>query len=150
MRLVVLVPLVARMHAIEVPWLAGAKLVFPGIRGWALDGFLHVEQLFLLVEVFLGFRAIQSFGREVSVARRFFRNDLGLFDDGLGGLGDKARGSDFTTLANLRGRQQVIRVDRFTILTSAARASFCVRMSISRSSAGNLRMSMGCGLIARS
>ena len=104
MRLVVLVPLVACMHAIEVPWLAWAELIFPGIRRRTLNGFLHVEQLFLLVEVFLGFRAIQSLGRKVSVAGRFFRDDLRLFDDGLGRLGDKARGSDFAALANLRGR----------------------------------------------
>ena len=58
MRLVVLVPFVTSMHAIEVSRLPRAILVFPVVRGWPSNTLFDVEELFLFIQLAFGLSAV--------------------------------------------------------------------------------------------
>ena len=84
MRLIVLVPFVTGMHSVEILRFPGTVLVFPVVRRGSGNALLHVEELFLFVQISLGFRAIHGLG-EVRVAWCFH---LLLLDSSSGVLGD--------------------------------------------------------------
>ena len=96
-RLVVFVPLVAGVHAVEVPRLAWAVLVLPVVRRRARDALFDVEKLFLLVQLALRFGAVQRLG-EVRVARGLL---LLFFGHGFDRLGDEPRAGDRAALLHL-------------------------------------------------
>lgn len=76
MCLVIFVPLVARMDAIEVSWLAWPIFVFPVVCGWIGDVLLQIEKFFLLIEIFLRLSPVQSLRGEICAARCFFGFDF--------------------------------------------------------------------------
>lgn len=71
MCLIVLVPLIASMHSVEVSGLAWSVLIFPVITCRIDNVLLKIEKLLLFIKFFLCLCPVQSFRGKVSPARRF-------------------------------------------------------------------------------
>lgn len=65
MSLIVFVPFVASVNAVEVPWLTRSVLVFPGIGSRVDNEFFQVVEFLLFVHVLLGLGTIHSLGLEI-------------------------------------------------------------------------------------
>ena len=63
--LIILVPLVPGVHAVEVPRLARAVLVFPVVGRGVRDVLFDIEQLFLFVQLALRLGSVERLGSEV-------------------------------------------------------------------------------------
>lgn len=66
MCLIVLVPLVTRVHPVKVPRLPGPPFVFPIVRGRVGDLFFQVEQLLFVIKLAFSLGTVESFGCQVS------------------------------------------------------------------------------------
>ena len=150
MRLVIFVPLVARMYAIEVSRLAWPIFVFPVVCGWINDVLLQIKKFFLLVEIFLRLSPVQSLRGEICAARCFFAFDFCCCR--LCSLRNKPWSGDCTTLLILDASTSSAKAKTLAAskLTKLRRSSSSNMMSIWRSSEDNLVMSSRLGLIARS
>ena len=101
--MIVFIPLVTGVYAVEVPRLPRPVLVLPVVARWVWQALLDVEELLLLVELALCLRAIQRLGREVGVARRGFAR-LRRLDDRLSRACDVSGRGDRPALGELQTR----------------------------------------------
>lgn len=98
MRLVVLVPFVPSVDAVEVSGLSWAILVFPVVRSRSGNAFFDVEELLFLVQLAFGLRTVQRFGK-ICVAGCL---DILLLGRGLDSLGNKPSTCNTAALLQLR------------------------------------------------
>ena len=59
--LVVLIPLITRMHAVEVSRLSWPILVFPIVCRRVNDVLFEIEELLFFIHIFFGFGSIERF-----------------------------------------------------------------------------------------
>ena len=97
MRLVVLVPFVTSMHAIEVSRFPRAILVFPVVRGWPSNTLFDVEELFLFIQLAFCLSAVQRFG-QIRIAGGL---DAFLLGGGLNSLWNESGTCDIAPLLQL-------------------------------------------------
>jgi len=77
MCLVVLVPFIPGMHAIEISRFARSVFILPIIGSWTCDVLLEVEKLLFLIHITLSFSSVQGLGGEVSATCCLNVRDLG-------------------------------------------------------------------------
>jgi len=100
MSLVVLVPLITSVNAIEVSRFPGPILIFPIISCPGGEIFLCVEEFFFFIEFFLCFRPIESFRCKIGAACGLLLLRLSC-RGGLNGFGYKSRSRHCTALLQL-------------------------------------------------
>jgi hypothetical protein len=66
MRLVVLVPFIPSMHAVEIPRFTGSVLILPVIRRRTCNVLFEVEKFLFLIHITLRFGAVQGLRGKVS------------------------------------------------------------------------------------
>jgi hypothetical protein len=98
MRLIILIPLIASMHTIEIPRFPRSVLVFPIVCCGIDNIFFKVEQLFFFVEIAFGFLPVESFRCDIGATGGLW---ILHFRDRLSGFGYEPRGRNSTALFKL-------------------------------------------------
>ena len=97
MRLIVLVPFVACMHAVEVPRFARPPFVLPVVASRMSDILFDVEELFLFIQLAFGLSTVQRFG-QIRIAGSL---NAFLLGDGLNSLWNESGACDIAPLLQL-------------------------------------------------
>jgi hypothetical protein len=101
MRLVILVPFIAGMDAIEISRFPGPIFVLPIVGGRVGNVLFEIEKLLFFIKISLGLSPIQSLRCKVSSAGSFLVLN---FNDRLCGLRYKSRSSNCSTVFELNSR----------------------------------------------